>query len=124
VWYERVVFGKLVSQDKNKITVGRLDGSRIIISTYSKREIDIRTLHSKNVLEARYYLEPAEYFSGRTWDFTDDPDDFIQAIRCYEKAKQSITETQGRDSDRIEGINKKMEQLQADRRVWIREIES
>lgn len=42
-------FGKFVSQDKNKITVERLDENRIIISTYSKREIDIRTLHSKKM---------------------------------------------------------------------------
>lgn len=120
---EKLVFGKLVSEDKNKITVERLDGSRIIISTYSKREIDTRTLNIKNIPEVKYYLELAKYFSGRTWDFRDDPDDFIQAIRCCEKAKQSLAGTQ-KDSKRINEINKKIEQLQADREVWIREVES
>lgn len=121
---EKLVFGKLVLEDRNKITVERLDESRIIVSTYSKREIDARTLRTKNIPEAKYYLELADYFSGKTWDFRDDPDDFIQAIRCWEKAKQSITETQGQDSKRIVEINKKIKRLQADRKVWVREVQS
>jgi len=121
---EKLVFGKLVSEDKNKITVERLDGSRIVVSTYSKREIDTRTLRIKTIPEARYYLELAEYFSGRTWDFRDDPDDFIQAIRCCYKAKQSVAGTQSQDSGKIDEINKEIERLQADRDVWTREVES
>jgi len=121
---EKLVFGKLVLEDRNKIPIERLDDSRIIVSTYSKREIDARTLRTKNIPEAKYYLELADYFSGKTWDFRDDPDDFIQAIRCWEKAKQSIAETQGQDSERIVEINKKIKRLQADRKVWVREVES
>jgi len=121
---EKLVFGKLVSEDKNKITVERLDGSRIVVSTYSKREIDTRTLHTRTIPEAKYYLELAEYFSGRTWDFRDDPDDFIQAIRCCHKARQSMAGTQRQDSEKIDEINKKIERLQADRDVWVREVES
>ncbi len=120
----KLVSGKLVSEDKNKVIVEQLDGSRIVVSTYSKREIDARTSHTKNVPEAKYYLDLAEYFAGRTWDFRDDPDDFIQAIRCYEKAGRSVAEAQGRDLEKIEQINKKIEQLQADRQVWIRETSS
>ena len=120
----KLIFGKLYSEDKNKITIDRLDGSRIVVSTYSKREIDTRTLHIRSIPEAKYYLDLAEYFAGRTWDFRDDPDDFIQAIRCYEKAKQSVAESQGQDSEKIEQINEKIKQLQADRQVWIREATS
>ncbi len=107
----KLVFGKLVSEEKNKITVERLDESRIVVSTYSKREIDSRTLQVRSIAEAAYYIELAEYFSGRTWDFRDDPDDFIQAIRCYEKAKRFLAETQGPDSEKIDEINKKIEHL-------------
>ena len=121
---DELVFGKLVSEDKNKITIEEADESRIVLSTYSKREIDIRTLQTKNVPEDKYYLELAEYFSGRTWDFRDDPDDFIQAIRCYEKAGRSVAETQGQDSKKIDEISQKIKELEADRRVWIREVES
>ncbi len=119
----QLVFGELLSEDKNKITVKQLDESRIIVSTYSKREIDTRSLHIKNTPEFKYYIELAEYFAGRTWDFRDDPDDFIQAIRCYEKAKQSITDTQ-RQENETEQIDKRIEQLQSDREIWIREVQS
>ena len=54
----------------------------------------------------------------------DDPDDFIQAIRCYEKAKQSVEENQTQSSEKIEQINISLEQLQADRQIWIRETTS
>ena len=118
------VFGRLVSEDKNKITVEQLNESRIIVSTYGKRQVDTRTLRTKSVPESRYYMDLAEYFTGRTWDFRDDTDDFIQAIRCYEKARQSVVGTQRQDSEKIEQINERIKQLQADRQVWLREIES
>lgn len=119
-----LISGKLVWEDRNKITVERLDESRIVTSTYSKREVDTRTVRTRTMPEARYYTELAEYFVGRTWDFRDDPDDFIQAIRCYEKAKWSLEQAQIQDSEKIEQINQSLEQLQADRQVWIREVES
>lgn len=118
----KLAFGKLISDDKNKITIEQIDEGKIVVSTYSKREVDTRTLRFKNVLEYKYYIELAEYFSGRTWDFRDDPDDFIEAIRCYEKAKQLISEAQ--DSEKIGQINDKLKGLEEDRKVWIRETTS
>jgi len=120
----KLVFGKLVLEDKNKITIEQLEGSTIVVSTYSKRDIDPRTLQTRAVPEYKYYMDLAEYFSGRTWDFKDDPDDFIQAIRCYEKAKQSASGSEAADNERIEQINEKIKQLQADREVWTREVQS
>jgi hypothetical protein len=119
-----LVFGKLASEDKNKVAVERIEGSRIVLSIYSKREIDSRTMQIKTVPEYKYYLELADYFSGRTWDFRDDPDDFIQAIRSCEEAKQSVLQTHVQDSSRVEEIDQRIQQLQADREVWIREVES
>jgi len=121
---ERLVSGKLVSEDRNRITVEVVDESRLVVYTYGKREIDIRTLQTRNVPESKYYQELAEYFSGRSWDFRDDPDDFIQAIRCYERAKQLMAPTQAKDSKKIDEINQKIKELQRDRDVWVREVES
>ncbi|MEE9371208.1 MAG: hypothetical protein V3W45_07045 [Sedimentisphaerales bacterium] len=120
----KLISGKLLSDDRNKITVEKLEGSAIVVSTYSKREIDSRTLRIRKVPEYKFYLELAEYFSGRTWDFRDDTDDFIQAIRCYEKARESIVETQGQDSEKIEQIDQSLEKLRADKQVWTKEVES
>jgi predicted nucleic acid-binding Zn-ribbon protein len=75
------------------------------------------------MLEWQYYSRLAEYFTARTWDFVDDPDDFIEAIRCYEKAKQSL-QAGGADSERIADIDKSIKKVQDDREVWTREVES
>lgn len=120
----QLVFGKLVSEDKNKVTIEQLTASKIIVTTYSRREIDPRTLQTKNVPEYKYYMDLAEHFSSQTWDFSDDPDDFIQAIRCYEKAKQAVVGTSLLESERIKEINEEIMRLQADRQVWEREVET
>jgi tetrahydromethanopterin S-methyltransferase subunit G len=121
---EKLVHGRLISEDRNKVTIEELSGSTIVVSTYSKRDIDTRTLRIKNVPEARYYADLGEYFHGRTWDFRDDPDDFIQAIRSYETARRALAETYGEESERLDEINRKIERVKADRAVWIREAES
>ncbi len=120
----RLVYGKLVSEDKNKITVEELNGSEIIVNTYSRRDVDIRTIQTKSAPESRYYQDLAEYFAGRTWDFKDDPDDFIHAIRCYERAKALIVGKSRLDTERIQEIDERIKLLQADRQVWEREVAS
>jgi hypothetical protein len=120
----RLVFGKLVSEDRNKVTIEELNGSEIIVNTYSRRDIDSRTLQTKSIPENRYYEDLAEYFAGRTWDFKDDPDDFIHAIRCYESAKRLITGTSRLDIERTQQIDQKIEHLRADRQIWEREVQS
>jgi len=121
-----LVFGKVLTEDKNKITIERLEESRIVVQTYGRREIDARTLDIKTVPEYRYYLDLADYFAGRTWDFRDDPDDFIQAIRCCEKAKAALgtSASGGQDSERIEQINERIKKLEADRQVWETQVKS
>lgn len=120
----KLVFGKLLSDEKNKITIEQLDENKIVVSTFSKKEIDARTLHTKNMPEFQYYIELAEYFSGRTWDFRDDPDDFIQALRCYEQARQSLAETYDPNSEKITEVDKRIKRLQQDRDLWIKEVSS
>ncbi len=117
------VSGRLISEDKNRIVVEEVQEGGMAPSTYSKKEIAPRTLDTKNILEYKYYLGLAEYFSTKTWDFQNDPDDFIQAIRCYEKAKQLLANAERRDNETNQ-IDEKIKQLQADREVWTREAES
>ena len=120
----RLAFGKLVSEDRNKIIIEQIEGSNVIVATYSKRDIDPRTLQVKNISASKHYLDLAEYFAGRTGDFRDDPDDFIQAIRFYERAKVLITGTSKQDTEKIREIDQKVAMLEADRDVWTKQVQS
>jgi len=118
-----LVSGQLISEDKNKIVVEEVRGGGMAVSVYNKKEIVQRTLSTKSIFEYKYYLGLAEHFSAKTWDFQNDPDDFIQAIRCYEKAKELLADTERRDNETNQ-IDEKIKQLHADREVWKREAES
>ncbi len=117
------VSGKLLSEDSAQVVVEQLVDKTITTKTYSKREIDTRTLRTRPVPESQYYTRLAEYFTAQTWDFRDDPDEFIQAIRCYERAKQSLGQS-GTELERISEIDKAIRKVQDDRDVWTREVES
>jgi hypothetical protein len=117
------VSGKLLSDDSTQLVVEQPFESTVTTRTYSKREVDTRTVKTRPMFEWQYYSRLAEYFTARTWDFVDDPDDFIEAIRCYEKAKQSL-QAGGADSGKIADIDKAIKKVQDDREVWTREVES
>jgi len=119
-----LVVGRQISEDRNSITVEKRQASKLVVATYSKNDVDARTMNTRKVLKWRYYLDLADYFAGRTWDFQDDPDDFIQAIRCCEKAKQLLLERHSSDSAKVEEIDKKIERLNADRQVWAEQTKS
>jgi len=121
----KLVSGRVVSEDSNKITVAEVVGSQIVVNTYGVRELELKTRSVKIKLEFEYYEELAGYFASRTRDFRDDPDDFIQAIRFYEKAKYLLADASPSIyADKIREIEKKIDALNAERQVWIREIKS
>ncbi|MBC8481862.1 MAG: hypothetical protein H8D47_04270 [Planctomycetes bacterium] len=118
------VNGRLLEEDKNKIIVESLDGSKLVVQTFGKKQIDSRTLNIKSTFEYNYYLSLAEYFAAKTWDFENDPDDFIQAIRSYEKAQLLIAGTSREDDDIAKIIPAKITQLKADRDIWIEQTKT
>ncbi len=120
----KLIFGKLIAEDRNKVTVEQVEESTLIVGTYSKRDMDAKTLQVKTIAESKYYEDLAEYFAGRAWDFKDDPDDFIQAIRCYERARKLITGASELDAERIKQMGDKVTQLEADRVVWEKQVQS
>ena len=117
------VSGRLLSEDNTQVTIELPSESTLITRTFSKREIDPRSLKTRPVFAYRYHSQMGEYFLARTWDFRDDPDDFIAAIRSYEKAKQSLSTASGNE-DRIAEIDEAIKKIEQDREVWTREVES
>jgi len=120
----RPVAGRLISEDKSQITLEELDESKIFVSTYSKKEIDSRTIRQTKMPEVKYYLDLAEYFESRIWDFKDDPDDFTQAIRFYEKAKEIIEQSQERIPTSSAEIEEKIKQLHEQKNLWAQNIKT
>ena len=121
----KLVSGRVVSEDSNKITVAEVVGSQIVVNTYGVRELELKTRSVKIKLEFEYDEELAGYFASRTRDFRDDPDDFIQAIRFYEKAKYLLADASPSIyADKIKEIEKKIDAIDAERKVWIREVKS
>lgn len=121
----KLVSGRVISEDRYEITAEQVDGSSIFVSTYIRdRDIERETLRYKTVSELAYCEDVAEYFANRTWDFKDDPDDFLHAIRFYKKAKQLVTKAGYEDSKKAAQIENKIEQLEADRQVWVKETEA
>jgi archaellum component FlaC len=116
------VSGRLLSEDNTQIVIEQPMDSTLVTRNFSKREMDARTLKTRPMPESQYYTRLAEYFAARTWDFRDDPDDFIAAIRSYEKAKRSL-EASGADGERIAEIDRAIKKLEEDREVWTREVE-
>ncbi|MHC4635939.1 MAG: hypothetical protein ACYTBP_00785 [Planctomycetota bacterium] len=119
-----LVYGKLISRDKSKVVLEQLLGSKIEVKQYSISLIDIRTLRYQSQPESKYYIGLAEYFNARTGDFEDDPDDFIQAVRWYEKAKRLIADEMDPDKTKIKNIDNRIKEIQADRKVWTKQVES
>lgn len=119
-----LISGRVVSDDRNKVVVERRDGSKLTVESYGRRDIDMRSLQIKSMPAYRYYLDLGDYFAAQTWDFRDDPDDFISAIRSYEKAKRLLADSSGSRAERIAEIDEKIAELKADRDVWTRQVKS
>ena len=117
------VSGRLLSDDNTQIVIEMPLESTIITKTYSRREMDGRSLRTRPFAAYLYYTQLGEYFAAQTWDFRDDPDEFIQAVRCYEKAKQYL-QASGAEPDKLAEIDKAIKKTENDRDVWTREVES
>ncbi len=119
-----LVMGRVISEDRNQITLEELNQSPIVVSMYAKRQIASGTMHTQVMSKLDYCRKFAALFASKAWDFKDDPDDFIQAIRLYEKAKQLLSQAADPDPQEISEIDQKIAQVKADREIWITEAES
>ncbi len=134
----KLITGAVISEDRNKIVVAQVEGSKIVVNTYPTKQLALRTLSVANKLEYLYDIDLAKYFVSRTGDFVDDVDDFIQAIRYYEKAKYllsndttansnggSIDKNSNQNNKKmIDAIDAAIAKIKADRKVWISEVKS
>ncbi len=120
----RLIMGRAILEDKNQITIEELNLSPIAVSMYARKQIASGTMHTQVMSELDYCLKFAPHFAAKAWDFKNDPDDFIQAIRLYEKAKQLLSQAPEPDPHQISEIDQKIAMVKADRQIWITEAKS
>ena len=112
------ITGRLVNEDPFKIEIAEIKGSKIPLSTYYKNDIDKKSIIYKTVSELDYWRDTGKYFLQKIWDFEDDPDEFIQAIRCYEKAKSLVEAVVGPEHKLTTELDEKIKQIKTDMEKW------
>ncbi len=110
--------GKLVSEDPYQIEIDEVKGSMILLSTYSKNDIDKNSIMYKTVSELDYWRDTGKYFLQKVWDFQDDPDEYMQAIRCYQKARTITEDALGTDHKLVTELDEKIDQIEKDMNKW------
>jgi hypothetical protein len=117
----RLISGRLLDQDASKIVMEQRVGSALKVTTYLRKDVDAVTMHVSSIPEYRFYDELGDYFAARTWDFQDDPDDFIAAARAYELAKSAAIAGERRQED-VNEIQEKLDKLRADKERWTEQM--
>lgn len=117
------VSGKIESEDAFEIKLSQIDGVAIAYSEYYKNDIDRKTIVYKNISELDYWRNTGEHFLRKVWDFQDDPDEFIQAARCFERAKNLVADALGENHKLVAELDAKIKQINADMENWSQQAE-
>jgi len=112
------VLGKVISEDINQLTILEVKQSKMVTNVYQRNNIDLKTLTYSTLPEYKYWQELGDYFYNRTWDFNDDPDDFLQSQRCCEKAKDLLTESLGSNHPLVKELTEKIENITQEQIKW------
>jgi DNA repair exonuclease SbcCD ATPase subunit len=112
------VSGRVESEDAFEIKLSQIEGVSIVSSKYYKNEIDRKTIIYKNISELDYWRNTGEYFLQRVWDFENDPDEFIQAIRCFQRAKVLVADALGENNRLVAELDEKIKKINADMQNW------
>ncbi|MFA6185916.1 MAG: hypothetical protein WC770_01720 [Phycisphaerae bacterium] len=112
------VSGRLESEDAFEIKLSQIEGASIVSAKYYKNDIDKKTIIYKNISELDYWRNTGDYFLQKVWDFQNDPDEFIQAIRCFQRAKSLVADALGENHKLVAELDEKIKQINADMQRW------
>jgi methyl-accepting chemotaxis protein len=112
------VSGRVESEDAFEIKLSQIEGVSIVSSKYYKNEIDKKTVIYKNISELDYWRNTGDYFLQNVWDFQNDPDEFIQAIRCFQRAKVLVADALGENHRLVAELDEKIKKINADMQNW------
>jgi len=117
------VSGRVESEDAFEIKLSQIQGVAFVSAKYYKNEIDKKTIIYKNISELDYWRNTGDYFLQNAWDFQNDPDEFIQAIRCYQRAKILVVDALGENHKLVAELDAKVKQINADMQNWSQQAE-
>ncbi|HSV27326.1 MAG TPA: hypothetical protein VLH60_05480 [Sedimentisphaerales bacterium] len=119
----RDVSGRLVSDDRAQITVAAPVAGTLIATSYSRLDIEPRSISYQTLSEFQYWLNTGQYFEDRTWDFRNDAEEFAQALRCYQMARDMAMASMGAESPVARELELRINRLLESRQRWIEDIE-
>ncbi len=115
----QIIRGKVLSEDRNFVTIEYPSQSSIGVQTVARKEMIPDSFVQQTISEYEYWMQLADYFKSQTWDFKNDPDDFMQAIRCLEKARDITAEIRGKDHVLVVEIQAGIDKLNLDSQSWV-----
>jgi hypothetical protein len=96
-----------------------LYSGKILPSSYSRLDMEPRSINYQTVSEYQYWMNTGQYFESRTWDWQDDADEFAQALRCYQTAQDLATAGMGAGSTAAQDADERVRKVLESRQKWI-----
>lgn len=118
------VEGKLESENPYIIEISELKKDKVVISKYNRKDIDRNSIIYKNISELDYWRNMGDYFLQQVWDFENDPDEFMQAIRCYENARGVVVDAVGEGHKLVAELDEKISSIKNDMDKWTDQAKS
>jgi hypothetical protein len=115
----RSVAGRIVSDDRGQVTVAELIAGKILPTSYSRQDMEPRSINYQTVSEYQYWMNSGQFFESHTWDWQDDADEFAQALRCYQTAQDLATAGMGKDSTAAQDADERVKKVLDSRQRWI-----
>ena len=115
----RRINGRVIKKGPETIEIAQMTNNQMTLAKYSRQEMNQTSVTYRNVSSLDYWREAGQYFLDRVGDFQNDPDDFLQAIRCFEKAKTIAENSLGPNHKLIEELQKQITQTKVEMDRWV-----
>lgn len=115
----KTVWARVITEDREYVTISYPENSRIVTNTIHRDMIIENSMVHQNISEFDYWKQMAEYFYAKTWDFQNDGQDFVQAKRCYQNARDVVINLRGKDHAMAKEIDSKISELDREAEKWI-----
>jgi hypothetical protein len=115
----RAISGRVVSDDRGQVTVAEAVGGKITPTSYPRQDMEPRSINYQTVSEYQYWMNTGQFFDSHTWDFVDDADEFAQALRSFQNARDLAVSGMGPESAAAIDADTRVKKVLESRQRWI-----